>query len=69
MDRLLKMMRKLAKTHKENWALEDQYVDIKLVRRGRHQRVHMSLENGFYSFYSVVMGSTAVKKTFKDGSS
>ena len=62
MDRLLEMMRKLVKTHKENWTLEDQYVDVKLVRRGRHQRVYMSLEDGFYSFYSVVMSSTAVKR-------
>jgi hypothetical protein len=65
MDRLLKMMRKLAKKHKENWVLKKQYVDIKLVRRGRHQRVYMSLEDGFYSFYSVVMGSTAVKKNYQ----
>jgi len=62
MDRLLQMMRKLAKKHKENWTLKEQYVDIKLVRRKRHQRIYMSLGDGFYSFYSVVMGSTAVKK-------
>ena len=65
MDRLLKMMRRLAKKHKENWILKKQYVDIKLVRRKRHQRVYMSLEDGFYSFYSVVMGSTAVKKNYQ----
>ena len=65
MDRLLKMMRKLTKTHKENWTLKEQCVDIKLVRRGRRQRIYMSLEDGFYSFYSVVMGSTAVKKNMK----
>ncbi len=67
MDRLIKMMRRLAKKHKENWILKEQYVDIKLGRRKRHQRVYMSLEDGFYFFYSVVMGSTAVKKNFKDG--
>jgi hypothetical protein len=65
MDRLLKMMRKLAKTHKENLILEEHYVDIKLIRRDRHQRVYMSLEDGFYSFYSVVLGSTAVKKNMQ----
>lgn len=65
MDRLLKMMRKLAKTHKENWTLKEKHVDIKLVRRGRHQRVYMSLKGGFYYFYSVVMGSTAVKKNMQ----
>ena len=65
MDRLQKMMRKLAKTHKENWNLKERYVDIELVRRGRNQRVYMSLKKGFYYFYSVVMGSTAVKKNMK----
>jgi hypothetical protein len=65
MDRLLKMMGRLAKKHKENWVLKKQYVDIKLDRRKRHQRVYMSLEDGFYSFYSVVMGSTAVKKNYQ----
>lgn len=65
MDRLLKMIRTLVKTHKENWTLAENYLDVKLVRRGRHQRVYMSLEDGFYFFYSVVIGSTAVKKKFK----
>lgn len=65
MDRLLKMMRKLAKTYKGDWTLKEQYVDIRLVRRGRHQRVYMSLEVGFYFFYSVVMGSAAVKKNMQ----
>ena len=65
MDRLLKMMRKLAKTHQDNWTLKEHYVDIQLVRRARHQRVYISLEDGFYSFYSVVMGSTAVKKNIQ----
>ena len=65
MDRLLKMMHKLAKTHKKNLILEEHYVDIKLIRRDRHQRVYMSFEDGFYSFYSVVLGSTAVKKNMQ----
>jgi len=65
MDRLLKMMQKLVKTHKENWTLKEHYVDIKLVRRGRQQRIYMSLEDGFYTFYSVVMGSIAVRKSFQ----
>ena len=65
MDRLLKMMQKLVKTHKEKWTLKEHCVDVKLVRRGRHQRVYMSLKDGFYSFYSVVLGSTAVKKNFR----
>lgn len=62
MDSLLEMTRKVAKTHKEDWTLKEKYVDVQLGRGTRRQRVYLSLENGFYFFVSVVLGSAAVTK-------
>lgn len=63
MDSLLEMMRRVAKTHKEDWTLKEKYVDVQLGRSMRRQRVYLSLENGFYFFVSVVLGSAAVTKS------
>ena len=62
MDRLLKMTRKLSRTHKEDWTLKEKYVDVRLGKGTRHQRVYMFLKGRYYFFISVVLGSTAVKK-------
>ena len=63
MDILLKMMRQLSKKHMDSWTLNDKYVDVKLTRRNRHQRVYLSLREEYYFFTSVIMGSTAVTKS------
>lgn len=62
MDGLLEMAQRLAKTHKEDWTLKEKYVDVQLTRGTRHQRVYLSLEEEFYFFVSVVLGSAAVTK-------
>ena len=63
MDSLLKMMGQLSKKHMDSWTLNDKYVDVKLTRRNRHQRVYLSLRGEYYFFTSVIMGSTAVTKS------
>jgi len=62
MDTLLTMMGQLSKKHMDSWTLNDKYVDVKLTRRNRHQRVYLSLRGQYYFFTSVIMGSTAVTK-------
>ncbi len=62
MDKLLKMVRQLSKKHKDSWILYEKYVDVKLTRRKRHQRVYLRLIGQYYFFVSVVMGSIAVTK-------
>ncbi|RLC31797.1 hypothetical protein DRH13_02530 [Candidatus Woesebacteria bacterium] len=62
MDKLLKMVRQLSKKHKDSWILHEKYVDVKLTRRKRHQRVYLRLIGQYYFFVSVVMGSIAVTK-------
>jgi hypothetical protein len=63
MDRLLKMVRQLSKKHKDSWTLYDKYLDVKLSRRQRHQRVYLRLRGQYYFFASVVLGSAAVTKS------
>jgi len=63
MDKLLKMLRLVSKKHKDSWTPHDKYVDVKLSRRKRHQRVYLKLIGEYYFFISVVMGSTAVTKS------
>ena len=63
MDSLLEMAQKVAKKHKEDWTLKDKYVDVQLMRGTHHQRVYLSLEEEFYYFISVVLGSVAVTKS------
>ncbi len=53
----------LSKKYKDSWILNDRYVDVKLSRRQRHQRVYLRREGQYYSFVSVVMGSIAVTKS------
>jgi len=62
MDKLLKMMRQLSKKQNDIWTLHDKYVDVKLSKRKRHQRVYLRLRGQYYFFISVVVGSTAVTK-------
>jgi len=61
MERLQKMMRQLSKKHKENWMLKEKYVDVQFGKGMRHQRVYMSIRDGFYFFISVVMNSPSVR--------
>ena len=62
MDGLLKMLRSVAKRHKEAWTLKGKYVDVRIGSGTRSQRVYMSLKSGFYFFKSVVLGRAAVTK-------
>lgn len=62
MNKLQKMMRQLSENYKNSWILCERYVDVKLSRRKRHQRVYLRREGKYYTFISVVMGSVAVTK-------
>jgi len=62
MDKLVKMVKQLSKKYKKTWTLHDRYVDVKISRRKRHQRVYLRLRGPYYFFISVVMGSAAVTK-------
>lgn len=63
MEKLQKMMEPLSKKYKDSWILNGRYVDVKLRRRKRHQRVYLRREGKYYSFVSVIMGSAAVTKS------
>ena len=62
MDKLREMMGQLASKYKDSWILKEKYVDVKLNRRKRHQRVYLHREGKYYTFLSVVMGGVAVTK-------
>jgi len=62
MDKLVKMVKQLSKKYKKTWTLHDRYMDVKISRRKRHQRVYLRFIGQYYFFISVVMGSAAVKK-------
>lgn len=60
MDRLKKMIKALSSKHQDSWQLYDKYVDVKLPRRKRHQRVIFRRKEAYYYFESVVMGRAKV---------
>ena len=62
MDRLKKMLKALSNKYQDSWQLYDKYVDVKLPRRNRHQRVIFRRKEAFYYFESVVMGRAKVNQ-------
>jgi hypothetical protein len=65
MEKLQQMMREFRDKYQDGWIIRDRYVDVKLSRRKRHQRVYMKREGGYYTFRSVVMGSVEVTESNK----
>jgi len=62
MDRLKKMIKALSSKYQDSWQLYDKYVDVKLPRRKRHQRVIFRRKEAYYHFESVVMGRAKVNQ-------
>jgi uncharacterized protein (DUF1786 family) len=65
MDRLLKMVQKVAQNHRNSWSVHEKHVEVQLGETSRRQKVHLRLKNGYYFFISVIMGGAAVKKNLK----
>jgi hypothetical protein len=65
MEKVHKIMNQLSRKYSDSWIICQGYVDVKLRRRKRHQRVYIRRKGKYYTFTSVVMGSVAVTKSTK----